>query len=142
MAGTSAYRIVLVLAAAAALLACAPKQRIALDCVPEEVVVYVDGERLDEMPSELDLRSDEPHTLYFKGPGIAPELIVLESGEVSGKRRLTPENVCVKPRYLRVRRELELQIDPDVAAEPPPGAAENRSAIDVEPRPEFVPESP
>lgn len=136
------FRIALVLAVAAAPLACAPKQRIALDCVPEEVVVYVDGERLEEMPSELDLRSDQPHTLYFKGPAIAPELIVLESDEVSGKARLSPENVCVKPRYRMVNRELELQIDPDVAAEPPSGAAETRSAIDVEPRPDFVPEGP
>jgi hypothetical protein len=136
------FRIALALAAAAGLFACASKQRIALACVPEEVVVYVDGERLDEVPSELALRRDQPHTLYFKGPDIVPELIVLNSDEVSGKARLSPDEVCVKPRYLKVQRELQLEIDPDVASEPPPGAAETRSAIDVEPRPDFVPESP
>ena len=129
-------------AAAAVLIACAPKQKIALDCVPQEVAIYVDGARLEEAPSTLDLRSDRPHTLYFKGPDFAPELVVLNSEEVEGKARLSPSEVCVRPRYVRVKREIEMEIDGAVSAAPPVGGEEIRSTIDVEPRPDFLPESP
>ena len=135
-------RCALPIAAAAVLIACAPKQKIVLDCVPEEVAVYVDGARLDELPSALELRSDQPHTLYFKGPGVVPELVVLNSEEVEGKARLSPSEVCVKPRYVGVTRELTLEIDRAVSVAPPVGGQELGSTIDVEPRPEFLPESP
>ena len=118
---------ILGIATLAATSGCAAKQKIAIGCVPEEVAIYVDGERLDELPDELDLRSDRPHTLFFKGEGYAPELVVLNSEEIDGKARLSPGEVCVKPRYLNVRRELEMAIEPDVAAEPP-GARESRAA--------------
>ncbi len=140
MNGSGRWLLALAAAAAMALVACAAKQKIALECIPEEVVIYVDGERLDGTPSELVLRSDQPHTLYFKGPGIVPELVILNSEEVEGKARLSPGEVCVKPRYVHVRREVEMQIDPDVSAAPSPGAPETRSTIDIEPLPEFVPE--
>jgi len=134
-------RCVLPIAAAAVLLACAPKQKIALDCVPEEFVVYVDGTRLEKTPSDLELRSDQPHTVYFKGPNFVPELVVLNSEKIDGKARLSPSEVCVKPRYVQVRRELTMEIDPAVSAAPPVGD-ELGSTIDVEPRPDFLPESP
>jgi len=133
-------RWLLALAAAVALSACAAKQKIALECVPEEVVIYVDGERIDGTPSELALSKDEPHTLYFKGPGLVPELVVLNSEEVAGESALSPGEVCVKPRYVQVHREVEMEIDPDVSAAPPPGAPETGSTIDIEPRPDFVTE--
>ena len=135
-------RCVLPIAAVAALVACAPKQKIALDCLPEEVVIYVDGTRLEKTPSDLELRSDKPHTVYFKGPDFVPELVVLDSEEIDGKHRLSPSEVCVKPRYVQVRRELKMEIDPDVSAAPPADGEEIRSTIDVEPRPDFLPESP
>jgi hypothetical protein len=69
-----------------------------------------------------------------------PELVVLNPQEVEGKTTLSPGEVCVKPRYVQVQREVEMQIDPDVSAAPPPGAPETGSSIDVEPRPEFLPE--
>jgi len=138
----SSYRCALPVAAAAALIACAPKQKIALDCVPEEVVIYVDGEPLDEPPPALDLRSDRPHTLYFKGPGLVPELVVLNSGKMDGKAKLSPSEVCVKPRYVQVGRELEMKIDPNVSTAPPVGGEQDGSTIDVEPRPDFSPASP
>jgi hypothetical protein len=134
-------RCALLIAAAASLVACAPKQKIALDCIPEEVVIYVDGARLEEMPSHLELRRDQPHTLYFKGPDFVPELVVLNSEEVDGKAGLSPAEVCVKPRYVRVKRELKMEIDRAVSAAPPAGD-ELGSTIDVEPRPDFLPESP
>ena len=141
MAVEAVCRCALAIAAMAALVACAPKQKIALDCVPEEVVIYVDGARLEEMPSHLELRSDQPHTLYFKGPDFVPELVVLNSEEVDGKAGLSPAEVCVKPRYVRVKRELKMEIDRAVSAAPPAGD-ELGSTIDVEPRPDFLPESP
>lgn len=129
------------LAAACFLAACAPKQKIPLDCIPKEVVVYVDGERLDELPPELDLRSDEPHTIYWKGPGIESELIVLISEEVGGRSKLSPTSVCLHPRLIEVRRELEFAIDPDVSAAPPEGTRETGSITDVSPPAEFLPET-
>jgi len=133
---------VLPIAAAAVLFACAPKQKIALDCVPRGVAIYVDGVRLEGVPSSLDLRSDRPHTLYFKGPDFSPELVVLNSEEVEGEPRLSPAEVCVRPRYVPVERKLEMEIDRGVSAAPPVGGEELRSTIEVEPRPDFLPESP
>ena len=62
------------------------------------------------------LRSDQPHTLYFKGPDFVPELVVLNSEEIDGKARLSPSEVCVKPRYVQVKRELKMEIDPSVSS--------------------------
>jgi len=121
--------------------ACAHKQTIPLDCIPKEVVVYVDGERLDELPSELDLRSDEPHTVFVKGPGIEPKLVVLTSEELEGRSWLSPSSICVQPRLLEVRRELEFEIDEAAPAVTEDGAEETESTIDVEPPPEFLPET-
>ena len=140
MNGCGSWNLALV--AALALAACAAKQKIALECVPEEVVIYVDGERLEGTPSEIALRRDQPHTLYFKGPGLVPELVVLNSEEVDGKATLSPSEVCVKPRYVQMGRELEMEIDPGVSSAPAPGGEETGSTIDIEPRPDFFPESP
>jgi hypothetical protein len=135
-------RCALAIAVAAALTACAPNQKIALDCLPEDVVIYVDGDRLEETPSAIELRRDRPHTLYFKGANLVPELVVLDSEEIEGKATLSPSEVCVKPRYVHVRRELEMEIDRDVSAAPPAAAGEPGSTIDVEPMPDFLPEAP
>lgn len=121
--------------------ACAPKQKITLDCIPKEVVVYVDGERLDELPTELDLRSDAPHTVFVKGPGIEPKLVVLTSEELEGRSWLSPSSICVQPRLLEVRRELEFAIEEDAPAVPEEGAEETKSTTDIEPLPEFLPET-
>ena len=120
---------------------CAAKQKIPLDCIPEEVVVYVDGERLDELPPELDLRSDEPHTIFLKGPGIEPELIVLTSEEVKGVSGLSPASICVHPRLKEVRRKLKFEIEQDVSAVPPENLPEDGSTTEVAPQPEFLPET-
>lgn len=111
------------LLAVVAALACAPKQRIALDCIPKEVTVYVDGEALEKTPSEISLRSDQPHTLFVKGPGYQPEMIVLTSEEGPDGHQLSPAEVCVRPRYVGVRRELQVEIEnPVETPEPIPAA--------------------
>jgi len=124
---------------AIAFVGCAPKQRIPLDCVPREVVLYVDGERLDEIPDELRLRSDEPHTVFVKGEAIEPELVVLSNDEVDGRWLLSPAKVCFQPRLREVRRELEIEIEPDVSAAPPSDEDDSHGTVEVEPPPEFAP---
>ena len=39
------------------LVACAPKQKIQLDCVPKEVTIYVDKEPLPDVPDSIDLHT-------------------------------------------------------------------------------------
>jgi hypothetical protein len=120
---------------------CATRQPIAIDCVPEEVVIYVDGERIDGVPESISLRRDRPHTLFFKGPGIEPELVVVNSTKVDGRSVLEPAELCVEPRYQRVGRELRIEIAPDVAGGPPE-SDDSRSTIEIEPRPEFQTDGP
>jgi len=105
-----------------ALAGCAPKQRVPLDCVPEQVTIYVDGHALDETPDELELRADEPHKIYFKGEGYEPQLIVLESGTDSdGAAALAPAEVCVELVAVEVERSLTLtpEVEPTPASPAP-----------------------
>jgi|GEM_PF-1782263 len=120
-------------------LGCASKQRIPLDCVPPAASVYVDGEKLKEVPSELKLRTDRPHTVYIKGDGIMPELVVLKTEEVEGKLKLSPGMVCAPPRTVEAQRTLKVEIDPGAPGEPPASDEDLGSTIDIEPRPDFSP---
>lgn len=88
---TKATALALVLLCAA----CAPKQRIPLAVSPHPATVYVDGEALEVIPGEIELRSDRAHVLFFKSEGYRPERVVLESVEVEGKPRLQPAQVNV-----------------------------------------------
>ena len=99
--------------------ACAAKQRVPLDCVPEEVTVFVDQQALEELPESLELRSDRPHKVFLKGPGYEPQLIVLEPrrGE-SGKTTLHPDRICVELVPVGVDRQLTLEIEEDGDAWP------------------------
>lgn len=124
-----------------AALGCAAKQPVVIDCVPEEVVIYVDGERIDGVPESIALRRDRPHTLFFKGPGIEPELVVVNSTEIDGRTVLDPGQLCVEPRYKRVGREVQFEIAPDVAASPP-GYGDSGSTVDIVPPTEFQPDEP
>ncbi len=89
---------------------CAPKQRIPIEVLPSSATLYLDGEELDSCPTELDLRSDEDHKLYFKSEGYRPALVVLISSRAEGKPRLDPPVVRVRlvPRAPR-GREVEIQ---------------------------------
>jgi hypothetical protein len=94
--------------------ACAPKQRVPLECVPDEVTVYVDQRALDEHPDALELRSDEPHKIYFKGPGYEPQLIVLEPEyDENGEPRLSPDRICVELVAVGVDRQLDVDVERD-----------------------------
>jgi hypothetical protein len=103
---------------------CTTMQTFPLDCVPRQVTIYVDGEQLDEIPDQLELRADQPHVVFFKGGGVEPRMIVLDTLAVDGGARLTPESVCLEPVFSPVERRLELEIgrDPEPGAEPGPDA--------------------
>lgn len=103
--------------------ACAPKQTYPLDCVPRQVTIYVDGEKLDELPDQLELRTDGPHVVFFRGGGVEPRMVVLDSEERDGKQRLAPESVCLEPVFSPVERRLELEIDDEVGNGSGPGTA-------------------
>jgi len=97
--------------------ACAARQRVPLDCVPEEVTIYVDQKLLEERPDAIELSTDRPHKIYLKGPGYEPVLIVLEPGkDQSGRPTLSPEQVCVKLVKVGVDRKLTLEVENEDAA--------------------------
>lgn len=100
-------------------LGCASKQRIALDCVPSEVTVYVDGRALSAQEKHVELRPDRAHTLYFKGGAYEPQMVVLETGEVEGEVRLSPADVCSQTRFVEMQPEIQMEIDSDVSGGPP-----------------------
>ena len=57
--------------------------------------MFVDGRLLDGSTEFVELRSDEPHKLYFKRAGEPPHLIVLEAGsDDEGRPRLQPADPC------------------------------------------------
>jgi hypothetical protein len=99
--------------------ACAAKQRVPLDCVPEEVTVFVDQRELDELPETLELRSDRPHKIFLKGPGYEPQLVVLEPRRgADGTSTLHPDRICVELVRVGVDRQLRLEIEDDGDALP------------------------
>jgi hypothetical protein len=118
--GIRCTRIALVaVATLAAGVACAAKQRVPLDCVPDEVTVYVDQRALEAVPETLELRSDRPHKVYLKGPGYEPQLIVLEPRrDEGGRTTLHPDRICVELVPVGVDRQLTLEIEEDGGAAP------------------------
>jgi len=76
--------------------ACAPKQRIPLEVAPRPATLFVDGEALESIPDELELRSDRPHVLFFKRDGYRSQRVVLETVEVDGRPRLEPDVVSIE----------------------------------------------
>lgn len=89
--------------------ACAPKQRIPLDLGPGAVELYVDGERAEGVPQEVELRSDRDHKLFVKRPGYVPELIVLETQEVDGAVALEPPEVRIRLHPMIGDRQIQIE---------------------------------
>ena len=93
---------------------CASKQWVALDCLPEQVTIFVDGERLDHSPEALELDVDRPHTVLFRAPGYRPRMVVIEPDPTAeGRPALQPERICADlfARAPRMQRHLDLQVD-------------------------------
>jgi len=93
-------------------LACATKQRLALDCVPHEVEVYVDGRKLERTPEAIELRADRAHTVFFKGGGYRPHMVVLSSEDVDGEPRLSPADICTEAVFVETRPEVQIEVEP------------------------------
>ncbi len=91
---------------------CAHKQRVPLDCVPEQVTVYVDGRALEETPEALELAANRPHTVMFRRPGYRPQMVVLRSGTGDdGGPALAPAQLCVELVPVAMNRDLVLEVE-------------------------------
>ena len=90
---------------------CASTQKVSLECVPSEVSVYVDGRELDDRREQISLGVDEAHTVFFKGGGFQPLMVVLESREVDGKRRLSNADLCREVVFTEMRPELRIEVE-------------------------------
>jgi hypothetical protein len=90
--------------------ACAHKQTIRLDCVPKDVTIYLDKVPLDRVADSIDLRTDEPHLLFFRGEGYEPTMVVLEIEETADGPALSPRDLCLELNLVRRSRDLELEV--------------------------------
>ena len=90
---------------------CASKQRIPLECVPKDVTIYVDKKQLDSVPDELELRTDEPHTLFFKRKGYESKLVVLDSQDTDVGPVLSPMDVCVELHFIEQSRNVQFEVE-------------------------------
>lgn len=92
---------------------CATTQTVDLECVPQEVTVFVDGRELEPTPESIELTRDEAHKIYFKGGAYETQMVVLESREVDGDSRLEPAEVCTETAFVKMRPEVEIHVDPE-----------------------------
>ena len=91
--------------------ACAHKQTIRLDCVPKDVTIYLDKVPLDRVPDSIDLQTDQPHVLFFKGEGYEPTMVVLDIEETADGPALSPRDLCFELNLEKRKRELEIEIE-------------------------------
>ena len=94
------------------LLGCAPTQVIPIHVEPQPVSIYLDGEKLEQPESSLELKANRDHTLYFKRDGYKPKLVILRTGKIEGKDTLTPERVALELEAVVVSRPgLQLEFE-------------------------------
>jgi len=99
----------------------ASTQSIRIECVPQQVTLYVDGRLLEGPADEIVLRTDQPHKIYVKGPGFEPKLVVLEPEvDADGRHSLGPGELCIEVVPIGMGRELEVEVERDVEVETPP----------------------
>jgi hypothetical protein len=111
------HRILAVLLAATAA-GCATTQKVRIDCVPQKVTVYVDGQQIEG--NEAELRTDRPHKIYAKGPGYEPRLVVLEPETgPDGRAAFPSDNVCLEVVPVGMGRAIELDPERDVEVDAP-----------------------
>lgn len=90
-------------------LGCAARQWVPLDLGPGAVELYVNGDRAQEVPPEVELRADRDHKLFVKKPGYVPELVVIETREVEGRETLVPGGVRVRLLPIAGDRRIEIE---------------------------------
>ena len=103
----------LIIAAATAAFACATPQRISLACVPKNVTVYVDGRLVDDSADAIELSKDESHTVFLKGGGYQPQMLVFESRERDGEPELDPVDLCSRVAFIEMQPEVKVEVEPD-----------------------------
>jgi len=101
----------LVTAAGTAALGCATSQRVSLECVPKDVRVYVDGRLIEGSAKSLKLTKDQPHTVFVKGGGYQPQMVVFESRERDGKPVLDPVDLCSRVVFVEMQPELKIEVE-------------------------------
>ena len=116
--GRSAGALAAALLAALLAAGCASTQEIRLQCVPEEVRVYVDGRLLESGTDRVELTRDAPHKIFAKAPGHQPQLVVLEpTTDAEGDTPLGADEVCIELVPVGMGRELEIDVEEDVEVE-------------------------
>ena len=104
-------------------LACAPMQRVRLDCGPQGVEIFVDEDALEGYPLWVNLPSDRAHKIMFRGPGYEPVLVVLDPRETEDGSRLDvvelgresrqypADELCAQLHFVPIHKELEMQLE-------------------------------
>jgi hypothetical protein len=108
----------LVAAAGLAASGCATSQRVSLECVPKDVLIYVDGRLLEGSPKLVKLAKDEPHTVLFKGGRYQPQMVVFESRERDGEAVLEPDDLCSRVAFVEMQPEVKIEVEPEAPRAP------------------------
>jgi hypothetical protein len=94
----------------ASLLGCVGTQMIGLDVGPQPLVLFIDGDPIDEIPESIELTANRDHTLFFQREGYRSQLIIVRTLERDGDDYLSPGRID-----LRLKRVAET--DPNVKVE-------------------------
>ena len=96
------------------LVGCAPWQVVGVDAGPEPLEIFVDGQRIAELPGDgLRLRSDRSHVLHFEKPGYRSEQVILESLVGEEGPLLRPASVSVQLRPVEIRSpQIDVELQP------------------------------
>lgn len=74
-------------------------------------MIYLDKVPLESVPDYVELRTDQPHILFFKGEGYESTMVVLDVDESADGPALTPRDVCIELKIIRRSRDLNLDIE-------------------------------
>lgn len=98
----------------AGLVGCAPWQVVGVEAGPEPLDVFVDGQRIVELPGDgLRLRSDRSHVLHFEKPGYRSEQVIVESLVGEEGPLLRPASVSVQLRPVEIRSpQIDVELQP------------------------------
>jgi hypothetical protein len=107
----ASFRVCAIASLLLAISGCAHTQTFQLDCVPRGVTVYLDKAPLDGTPESIDLRTDRPHVLFFKGEGYESMMVVLETEETPDGPALSPRDVCSEFNLVKRSRKLEIEVE-------------------------------
>ena len=100
--------------AGVSLAGCAPWQVVGVSAGPQPLEVFVDGQRIAELPGEgLRLRSDRSHVLHFERPGYRSEQVIVESFVGEDGPLLRPATVSVQLRPVEIRSpQIDVELQP------------------------------